>query len=94
MQACIVAAMATVVVACGQAELTSKESSDVANAELHIINTVIDSSDYAKTLDDVDRLIELYRAKPDATYDGRTMRQVVQDAASTLDEYQLDRAAR
>lgn len=84
---------------CGGASLSQAERSRVDDAEQHIASTVADGSDYAATLRDVDRLIALYRSKPDADYDGRSMREVLQDAASDLEPYRpelahrLDRAA-
>ena len=35
----------------------------------------------------VDRLIEICRAKPDAQYDGRSMREVLRDASDALRRY-------
>lgn len=78
----------------GPAKLTDDEQQMVATAEADMASTVVDGSYYAATLRDVDRLVALYRAKPGADYDGRTMRQVLQDAASTLDDTQPDLAAK
>ena len=39
---------------------------------------------YLRSSNAVDALIALCRENPDATYDGRTMRQVVEDGANTL----------
>lgn len=82
---------------CGGGKLTSEEQSDVADARLAILGNAVDGEGYGKVLRGVDRLIEMYRAKPDATYDGegddQSMREVLQDAASTLDGQHPDLAA-
>lgn len=101
MKLALVALVAAALLAgCGGQKLTIEENSSVASAEFHVSELVANGAYYGKTLGDIDRLIALYRAKPDAKYDGRTMRQVLQDAASDLEPYRpqlaskLDRATR
>lgn len=82
--------------------LTADEQLGVAKAREAFSYTVLNSSQYQQTLEGVDYLIRLCRAKPEARYeiDDLTMRQVVEDGANTLEEYrpalasQLDRVAR
>jgi hypothetical protein len=94
------------VVGCG-AELTDDERLDVSEAEValtrHVIELLEDRTGNitrAAAERSIDRLIEIYRAKADADYDGRTVRQVLIDRASELEAYeplwtaQLDRAVR
>jgi hypothetical protein len=85
--------------ACGGESLTDDEQTAVLEARVAFSQTVLDSSMYAETLDGVDMLIDLYRAKPDATveqYEDRdvTVRQAVIDAANTLREYRPELAAK
>src|SRR5688500_2051577 len=55
--------------------LSSDERRDVAAAEASIATTGQDRrADQARTA--VNRLIEIFRAKPDAEYDGRSMHEV------------------
>lgn len=86
---------------CGGAELTSEENVKVSGAFVAFYATVLDGSQYGDTLQGVDDLIRICRAKPDAMYDGTegevTMRQAVEDAAGILDRYRgelADRLAR
>lgn len=75
----------------------------VANFEADVATTVLDGSGYESLLTSMDRMIALARAKPDAVYEtdafedspaeSRTLRQVLADAASTLQPYQPDLAA-
>lgn len=83
----------------GGTELTAGERVMVAEAQYNFANLVLNGSGYGASLDSVDKLVAICREKPDATYDGLTMRQVLNDAASDLAEYRpamarsLDRAA-
>jgi hypothetical protein len=73
---------------CGGASLSRAERSDVADAETAIEAYAAGGSngaDYADVLHGVDRLIAIYRSKPDAEVGGETMRERVQDAASEMD---------
>lgn len=89
--------LAMVVVAaltsCGGESLTAEERLDVAEARSNFAHLVLDGSGYGQSQESVDRLITIYRDKPNAKYDGLTMRQVLQDAASDLDGYQPEMAA-
>ena len=93
----------------GEETLTDAESLDVARARASLACAVVNDDlneqcDGLGWVDDdeerasVDRLIAIYRAKPDATYDGLSMREVLQDVASGLDDSkpgvaaELDRA--
>lgn len=78
---------------CGGGALTDDEELAVAEARVAFAHVVLDGSSYGAALEGVDRLVAIYRAKPDAKYDDLTMRQVVQDGASKLDRYQPDMAA-
>lgn len=89
MRSILVAAIAVVALAgCGGQELTADEQATVATARMHFANVVLDGSEYAETQESVSGLVALYRAKPDAKYEGLTMREVVEDAATTLAGYQ------
>jgi hypothetical protein len=89
------------VAGCGGESLTVEEETEVAEARLNFSMLVLDGSGYGESLESLDRMIALYRAKPDAKYDpdedvegdDLTMRQVLQDAASELDDYRPDMAA-
>ena len=82
--------------------LTPDERATVAGFELHVAATVLDGSMYGELLKFIDQVIALARAKPDHIYEHpkgeRSMRQVLGDAASSLDGYrpklmrQLERA--
>ena len=89
---------ALLVAGCGGDTLTTAEQTDVGDARIAILGNAVDGSGYGKVLSGVDRLIEVYRAKPDASYDGegddQAMREVLQDAASTLDGQHPDLAAK
>jgi ABC-type glycerol-3-phosphate transport system substrate-binding protein len=82
-----------VIAGCGGASFTSDEELSIAEARVAISHLVLDGSDYGKTLRAVDDMIALYRAKPDAEYDGLTMRQHLQDMASDLGPYRPEMAA-
>lgn len=81
-------------------ELSSDQQLKVAHVRVAFASTVLDSSMYGKTLDGVDYLISLCRKGPDAIYqpggtgETLTMRQVVEDGANTLRQYQPDLAAK
>lgn len=80
---------------CGGASLSPAEQNDLGAAETAIEAYVAGGSnaaDYGDVLRGVDRLIEIYRSKPDARYVGETVRQHLQDAASTLDPSHPDLA--
>ena len=83
---------------CGGATLTGDEELAVSSARVAFSGLVLDGSGYGKSLNALDEMIALYRAKPDAKYDGLTMRQVLQDMASDLAPYrpvmaeEIDRA--
>jgi hypothetical protein len=70
--------------------LTTHEKTRVADYEYAFIVNVQSGGGYGRVLRGVDYVIALCRKKPDEKYDGRTMRQVVADAASTFDPYQPD----
>lgn len=82
------------VAGCGGGSLTDKEKMMVLGAEAAITSTVANGSEYGDTLQGVDDLIAIYRAKPDAALDGTTVREHLQDMASTLEPYQPDLAAK
>lgn len=66
--------------------LSSDERRDVAAAEASIATTGRDRrADQARTA--VNRLIEIFRAKPAAEYDGRSMHEVLVDASNGLQPY-------
>ena len=88
-----VVAVVAVLAGCGGASLTSDEELSIAEARVAVSRLVLDGSDYGKSLRAVDGMIALYRAKPDAEYDGLTMRQHLQDMASTLGPYRPEMAA-
>ena len=62
-------------------------------AHERVDDSYVEAVGYDELLDAVDDLIALYRAQPDLEYDRLTMRQVLQDAASDLDDYEPDLAA-
>jgi hypothetical protein len=76
------------------AQLTPDERLTVATFNADVASTVLDGSAYGSLLDSMDQAIALARQKPDADYDGLTMRQVLSDAASDLQPYQPDLAAK
>jgi hypothetical protein len=78
---------------CGGDTLTAEEQTMVADAQLAFSGLVLDGRYQSEADEGVRDLIALYREKPDAEYDGLTMGEVLQDAASTLDEFQPDLAA-
>lgn len=84
----------------GTPDLTAEQKANVARFESAFATNALDGSRFTEVLRGVDYLISLCRKNPDAKYDERTMRQVVEDAASTLesshpdDAVPLDRAAR
>ena len=82
-----------VMAGCGGASLTSDEELSIAEARVAVSHLALDGSDYGKSLRAVDDMITLYRAKPDAEYDGLTMKQHLQDMASTLGPYRPEMAA-
>jgi hypothetical protein len=84
---------ALVLVGCGQAALTAEEERTVAEARYRFARVVLNGGGYGKALDSVDRVIAIYRDKPDAEYDGQPLKDVLRDAASDLDAYQPDMAA-
>jgi len=79
---------------CGTQALSAEQASEVAGIELSFSTTVLNGSSYGETLDGVDYLIHLCREDPGATYDDRTVKQVVEDGANTLREYQPELAAK
>lgn len=94
------AALAAIVVAfagCGGEQLTDDESLTVQTARVAVAQRL-----GPEAVEGVDRVLKIYRAKPDADYDSEgdalTMREVVEDMASDLEENQpqlaskLDRA--
>ncbi len=70
--------------------ISDKDAQKVSNAEMAFSFTILDGSYYGQTLDGVDNLIEICRKDPKATYEDRTMLQVVEDAANELRGYQGD----
>jgi hypothetical protein len=63
--------------------LSGDEKQDVAAAEAAIATTGVDGrTEEARTA--VNRLIEIFRAKPEAEYDDRRMHEVVFDASEDL----------
>lgn len=59
----------------------------VAEARMHFAKLVLDGSGYGESLDSLDEVIKIYRAKPDATYDGEPMSDVLKSVASDLAGY-------
>lgn len=102
---CVVLAVTVFVLAatagCGggdsEATLNADQAVVVAgfNADVAFVN--LDGSSYGDLLDSMDEVIALARENPDAIYEGTdgkvTMRQVLSDAASTLQPSQPDLAA-
>lgn len=78
---------------CGQAKLAPDDAYRVAVAEQSFAHTVLDGSSYGQTLRSVDYLIRLCRRDPDALYEKRTVKQVVEDSANELRDYQHELAA-
>jgi hypothetical protein len=85
--------LATLLIGCGD-KLTAHEQTVVAEAQQAAAMNVLDGSMRRETADGVDQVIALYRQKPDAEYNGLTMRQVLEDLASSLDGAQPQLAAR
>lgn len=93
-------AAAVLVAGCGTAKLTDAEKGDVARAQQALAERALgvieggggSGEESAAAERAVDQLIALYRSKPDAELDGKTMRQVLQDEASRIDEYDRDLA--
>lgn len=83
----------TFVIGCGGAGLSATEKLRVARAEQAFSLTVLNGSHYGETIRGVDQLIALCRAKGAADYDGRTVKQVLEDAANELRPYQPELAA-
>lgn len=81
----VVAVIAGAIVLTGSG-LSVDERRDVATAEAAIAPTGVDGRS-ARARAAVDRLIEIFRAEPDAEYDGRTMGEVLADAARDLRPY-------
>lgn len=88
-----IALLAAVVLAGCGGGLTVEEESAVAEARYSISYVVLDGSEYEGAMAGVGRLVAIYREKPDAEYEGMSMRAVLEDAASELDGYQPDMAA-
>jgi len=66
--------------------LSRDERRDVAAAEASIATAGLDRrADEERAA--VDRLVEIFRAKPDAEYDGRSMHEVLVDASNALRPY-------
>ena len=81
----VVAVIAGAIVVTGSG-LSIDERRDVATAEAAIATTGVDGrSERARAA--VNRLIEIFRAKPDAEYDGRSMGEVLADASRDLRPY-------
>ena len=79
--------------ACGDdpPTLTEDEQLDISTWIVALSTYCIDPSDsdrYGRIIEGIDRMIEIYRAKPDAREraSGRTMQQVLADAASTMEQ--------
>jgi hypothetical protein len=73
--------------------LSLDERRDIGAAEATIESNVPDGS-RPKVRAAVDRLIEIGRAKPDAQFDTRSMREVLSDASDALRRYWPDLADR
>lgn len=85
------AVLATGLVGCGGTGLTPDENLDVAEAQVAISFTILNGGETRQTLQGVDDLIRICRAKPDAKYDGIngevTMRQLLEDESARLARY-------
>lgn len=90
-----VAACLALLAGCGGGgdELSAADRVEVAGFNADVASTVLDGSGYGALLDSLDTVTALAREKPDAEYEGRTLRQVLADAASDLQPYQPDLAA-
>lgn len=75
-------------------DLSGHDELRVAEANTAIAFGPLDGVGIVELMRAVDTLIEVCRAKPDARVDGLTMRQVVADAASALDESHPELARR
>lgn len=86
LMASAVVAAALAVAGCGGEDLTVDEQGAVAGYENAFAQTALNGGRYGKTLEGVDYIIDLHRRAPDSeTLDGRTMTEVLRDAAATLD---------
>lgn len=81
----VVAVIAGVIVLTGSG-LSSDERRDLATAEAAIANSGLDGRT-EEVRAAVNRLIDIFRAKPDADYDGRPMHEVLADASGDLRPY-------
>lgn len=85
--------IAAVLAGCGgSTALSADEHLTVSEAKMRVAHLVLDGRDYGPTLDAVDDVIALYRAKPDAEYDGRTMGAVLDDLSADLAPYRPEMA--
>jgi hypothetical protein len=91
--------------ACGQNKMSRETKAEVIDILIAFDKTAADTQfsrpHYESTLHGVDRLIALCRAEPDVIYDNYgptkddvTLRQIVEDAASTLRDNESDLADR
>ena len=78
----------------GGQKLSAQQAANVANYESAFATNVVDGSRYDAVLNGIDYLITLCRKNPAAKYDGRTMRQVVEDGANTLEQNHPEDAAK
>jgi hypothetical protein len=83
----------------GSSEIPSDAAVTVSGAEVALSTYCANELDQGASVDEydasrqaVDDLIATYRAHPDDTYDGRTMKQVLSDRANRLDACDRDAA--
>jgi hypothetical protein len=91
--ALLVAGVITGAIVSTGSDLSSDERRDVAAAEAAVASSAL----HRRTEEEraaVNRLIEIFQAKPDAEYDGRSMYEVLVDASRDLRPYRPHLAER
>lgn len=93
--AALVLVSVTLASGCGDSggkALSSEDKLAVASAESAIASFCVEGEDgerlgeFGPVLQGIDDLTRIYRKDPEAEYDGRTMREVVSDSATRLDD--------
>lgn len=77
--------LAFAIAGCGQQKLSRNEADAVALASVDLSLYCLDGKHPVRADAAVDRLVELFRAKPDARTQGASMRQLLADEASDLE---------
>lgn len=92
--AVVLAASAAMLAMAGSDELTNGDRLAVGEARVNITRVAVDGHGLAKARAGVATLIRIYRANPDAEYDGTDLDDVLRGSASDLHDVEPGMAAR